>query len=332
MISRVVIVGLGRIGMGYDLEKRDGSVLTHARAFSEHQSFELVGAIETSTELCERFERLYGVRAFSSVEAGLQSCAPEVVVVATPTATRKEVIEQVLGCHSVHTILCEKPLALSLDEALAIKNMCETRGVKVYANYYRRALPGAKRAKEFIESGGLGDNVTAVSWYSGGLLHNGTHMIDLLQYWFGNLAMATLIGEQVDASHLGVRERRSPDAALEFAGGQVILVGRGASGFDLHEIEVVGDRGAIRFDGLTPDAVEIFRYPNCMSSPVAAGHQLNCKHELLGLQWYQLEVVGELASALNGDNCSLATIQEAVDNVRTIEAILDFKRPAGTRV
>ena len=48
MSFSVLIVGLGQIGMGYDLHHDvNNQIYTHARAFSQHPDFYLIGAVDS---------------------------------------------------------------------------------------------------------------------------------------------------------------------------------------------------------------------------------------------------------------------------------------------
>mgnify|MGYP006424554935 FL=1 len=51
----VVIVGLGAIGMGYDLDSTD-TISTHAKAFQAHSDFYLVAGIDCNIENRRIFE------------------------------------------------------------------------------------------------------------------------------------------------------------------------------------------------------------------------------------------------------------------------------------
>ena len=50
-----LLIGLGQIGMGYDLLLDDQFILTHAKAISLHKDFNLVAAVDTSNELRKKF-------------------------------------------------------------------------------------------------------------------------------------------------------------------------------------------------------------------------------------------------------------------------------------
>ena len=59
MTYSVLLLGLGQIGMGYDYDAADNTlVLTHARAFFEHPAFVLSGGIDIDAESLAELEAL----------------------------------------------------------------------------------------------------------------------------------------------------------------------------------------------------------------------------------------------------------------------------------
>jgi predicted dehydrogenase len=83
----VLLVGLGAIAMGYDLEMpASGMVLTHAKAFSQHPDFRLAGGVDADPVRCALFETHYGAPAGTDLAGALATTRPDVVVIAVPTA------------------------------------------------------------------------------------------------------------------------------------------------------------------------------------------------------------------------------------------------------
>ena len=121
MTYSVLLLGLGQIGMGYDYDAADNTlVLTHARAFFEHPAFVLSGGIDIDAEKRERFTMRYAAPSFADLDSALATVQPNVVVVATPTATHRNAVDSILKTFRPQAILCEKPLSARLEEAKAI--------------------------------------------------------------------------------------------------------------------------------------------------------------------------------------------------------------------
>ena len=109
---KVLLIGLGQIGMIYDIEDvSQDLVLTHARAVSSHNSFELSAAVEVNASRASQFKNKFEAPVFQSLETALIEVNPDVVIIATNSDTHRSVLSHVLMFANPKVILCEKPLA-----------------------------------------------------------------------------------------------------------------------------------------------------------------------------------------------------------------------------
>ena len=90
----MLIIGLGQIGMGYDLHHNDATsqIYTHARAFSQHPDFSLIAAVDPDKNLRETFEQKYQCPAYAKVDEALKSHKPHLVIIAVPTQYHFEIL------------------------------------------------------------------------------------------------------------------------------------------------------------------------------------------------------------------------------------------------
>lgn len=245
MVHSVALIGLGGIGMLYDVELPEAEyVLSHARAFSRHPDFELVGAVDPLAPMRAQFTEQYKAPAFSSVEELLSQCSPDVVVVASPTNTHLAIIDEVLLHCRPRVILCEKPLAYSGSDAHTIVQHCHAKGVQLFVNYIRRADPGVMEVKTRIESGQIAPPFKAIVWYSKGLLHNGSHFFDLLTFWFGSATALKLI----DPGPKAGEQDAEPDFRAEFARGAAMFCSANEENFSHYTVEIVAANGRLRYE------------------------------------------------------------------------------------
>ena len=67
-----VLIGLGDIGLNYDLNKdQDIYIQTHARAFSLNSGFDLQGGVDINTDSCNTFSKTYSIKSYSEIEDAL---------------------------------------------------------------------------------------------------------------------------------------------------------------------------------------------------------------------------------------------------------------------
>ena len=183
MAEKCLVIGLGQIGMGYDLDHDPTvAVYSHARAISLHPDFELAGAVDSSPLQRSIFQKHYVRPAFDNISAAMRQLLASVVIIASPSETHAAVLDEVLSQAKPKIILCEKPLAYDLTEAREMVDACDRAGIKLYVNYMRRADPGVIEVKRRIEKNEISMPIKGVVWYSKGFLNNGSHFFNLLEF------------------------------------------------------------------------------------------------------------------------------------------------------
>jgi predicted dehydrogenase len=146
-LVRVALVGAGRAG------------LVHGRNFAAGvPGARLVTVADPVPEARERAAAELGVqRALADPLAAATDDGVDAVVVASPTFTHAEVAAAALaaGKH----VLCEKPLAASLEEARRVEAAAAGSGGALVMGFMRRFDAGFARAAERIAAGDIGDPV-----------------------------------------------------------------------------------------------------------------------------------------------------------------------------
>ena len=251
MKLRAAIVGLGRIGAGYDLGADPAQrVQTHASAFAAHPSFELVGGCDPDPAMRERFAKHYpGALVVSSwAELSAQAGKLDVVALASPTAHHLEQAREILASPSrPRVLLAEKPLGRSLDEAREILSLARSAGSEVVVNFMRRFEPGSRKVAEKIQSGAWGALLNGVVWYSKGLRNNGSHWIDLLRFWLGEPSSFKILRDGKRPTQ-ALADDPEPDFRLEWPGGGAVhFLACSERAFSAKEIELAFEGGMLHY-------------------------------------------------------------------------------------
>ena len=247
----VVILGLGKIGCGYDANAPASVVFTHARAFTRHPGFRVIAGVDPSPAARAVFTKVTGAPAFARLaDAGLERC--DVVAAAVPTAAHLEGVREALSLDP-RLIVLEKPVAASLSEALRIRALVSRRRVPCCVNYIRRFDPGMTKLAGLVRGGRLGALQAGHCFYSKGLFNGASHYVDLLQFLLGP-------GEARAA-------RRSlppygkcdpqPSFTLDFGGAGVSFAPVDWRRFDVGEVDLFFTKGRVRLKDLA-ETVEIF--------------------------------------------------------------------------
>ena len=147
----------------------------------------------------------------------LHDPAVDAVVIVTPTDTHGAVTRAAAAAGKA--IFCEKPLAISLADALAMKQVVQASGVFFQLGFMRRFDSGYAAAKARLAEGVIGDVVVFKSTSrdpyppsveyanpktSGGLiLDMGIHDFDLARWFMGEVASVQAIGGVLAYPELG---------------------------------------------------------------------------------------------------------------------------------
>ncbi len=318
MAESCVIIGLGQIGMGYDFDVTDESAIyTHARAIAVHPAFRLAGAVDVSPSQCGRFEQRYGAPAFDQVEVALQALQPDVVVIATSSESHGSILTKVLNTCHPKLVLCEKPLAYRLDEARDMVEMCEKAGLDLFVNYIRRTDPGVIEIKRRIDNGEISTPAKVNAWYSKGISNNGSHFLNLLELWLGDISGATLI----NPGRLWDNHDPEPDVEVQFALGSVVFRAAWEESFSHYCVELLSRSGRLRYD----KGGEAIEWQSVYADPNFEGYRILAEQRELianGMSIYQWNVYDQISKHLTGAATTLCTGRQALKTLEAIDLII----------
>ncbi len=137
---RIGLIGAGRIGA------------MHARLLAGLEGVdELLIADATRSER-PPWRPQVGARAFPSVEALMDTA--DAIVIAAATDAHADLVRAAIA-RRIPTY-CEKPLAGTLDETIAVAQLIEASGVPFQLGFQRRFDAGYREARRMVESGELG--------------------------------------------------------------------------------------------------------------------------------------------------------------------------------
>lgn len=319
MSHSVLLVGLGQVGMGYDIGRTETDVvLTHARAFSTHPAFHLVGGVDPSAERRSQFAECYRAPAQADLATALQESDPDIVVIATPTETHAGMLRDVLTARRPKAVLCEKPLSYACDEATEMVRMSRERDCALYVNYLRRAAPGAREVKRRLLDGRIVGPVKGVAWYTKGLLHSGSHLVNLLEFWLGSISGFTVIdpGRRVGDADC------EPDVRIAFAAGVVTLLAAREEDYSLYEIDLVAANGRLRY---TQGGGSI-AWQQLVADPLGYTLLAETAEEIpAGTNIMQWQVADQLAAALDHHASDLCSGSDALSTIAWLTRIRDSK-------
>ena len=226
---------------------------------------ELIAVMRRDRAKAEDFAKRHGAkRVYSDIDDLLADDELNAIYIATPPYLHYE--------HTLRTaqagkhVLCEKPMAMTVEECQGMVGACHDAGVTLMLAYYRNFYPNIVKMKALMDEGAIGDVVLArvnhtgfydpnrhelSSWrvnrdVSGGgvLMDLGSHRISLLQYLMGDIESVEGYAETV---YLDIEVDDSTVFTLRFDGGAHAVVNVNWNvGVSIDDVEVYGTEGALR--------------------------------------------------------------------------------------
>jgi len=276
----------------------------------------LAGGVDPDHARRRVFEAHYGAPAYVDIASAMSALQPNVVVVATPTAIHGQTVQAVLRAGQPAAILCEKPLSFEIGEARDMVDACAERGCSLYVNYMRRSDHGVIEIKHRLSKGQIGGPVKGVVWYSKGLFNNGSHFLNLLQYWFGDVTGFRIF----EPGRLWDGLDPEPDLAISFAHGTVYFLSAHEEDFSHYTIELVAPNGRLRYEQGGGEILWQGRIEDttCDGYTIldAAGETI--KSDFARVQWH---VADQLAASLHGRQAQICTGTEAMQTLEILAEI-----------
>jgi len=119
-----------------------------------------VGVFSSSRERGERFAASNGLeKAYASLDELLADPAVEAVYVSSTNDRHAE--QTIAAAGAGRHVLCEKPLAVSLAEAIAMEDACERAGVVFGTDHHLRAAPTIAAMRRLLVEGAIDEIVAA---------------------------------------------------------------------------------------------------------------------------------------------------------------------------
>jgi glucose-fructose oxidoreductase len=149
---RVVIVGL-----------EHGHVSGFLEAFPKQHDVELVGIVDADAALCAKYEQQFHLDHglfYSRLDDAIAARHPQALLVYTPIGEHAQVIEAA-AAHNLD-VMVEKPLTISLDDALAIRRAARDHHIQVLVNYETTWYASNRALYEMEQQGRLGELRKAV--------------------------------------------------------------------------------------------------------------------------------------------------------------------------
>ena len=307
------------------------------RALSQSKRGELVAVASRDLARAQAFAARFGIgRSFGSYEALLE--APDVDVVYVSLPNHLHAAWTIRALEAGKHVLCEKPLALSMDEVDAIIAACERAGRVAVEGFMYLHHPQTALALELAQNGALGQLQLVHGSFSFFLTHPNDPRVDLTMgggsLWdvgcYPVSFSRRIAGQEPEGLHAFARfDEHGVDrifiGQLQFPGGLLAQFDSGFATQDRERIEIVGSDATLILgapflpepDGPPPS---VTMWHGRSPSPI----------EVPSVDQYHAEVEDLMSVILDGGEPRL-TLASSRGNVATLVALDRAARAGDTR-
>lgn len=256
---QTALIGCGRIGFLLETDPLRYKPCTHYGGIHANK-IDVNFACDLDQERLDKFAAQTNIPSdalYTDYRKLLKKHNPELVIISTWTESHSAI-----GCEAAKNgakvIVCEKPIAPSLSSAQKLRQACHDNNVKLIINHERRFDSRYNTVKKLIDENKIGVVKTVnakiltgpyrgdskISEGGGTLLHDGTHLIDIIRYFFGEI-----VSVKGDFAREHNRKHGYEDRALAWLktanGVNVFLESGGTRKYFIFELEISGSEGKI---------------------------------------------------------------------------------------
>jgi predicted dehydrogenase len=235
---------------------------------AETGDIEVMGVYDENEERGKYYASKYRLRFFKRIEESIKE-KPDALIINTETAKHLTYVKLATE-NNIH-VFCEKPIGVSLKDALNIRDIVKRGGIKFTTGFNARFVPENIKAKEIVSNGELGKismirvrvahSASIDRWFKGwsewfaikemagggGFLDLCIHGADLLRYILGDEALEVAgfvtnfsLNYETDDQGIGV---------IKFSKGTLGILDGGwtqvIEGILWSPLEVYGDKGSL---------------------------------------------------------------------------------------
>ena len=182
---RAAIVGAGAIATGIGEKQYP---MTHVKSYyALSDQIELFAFVEPYKERRRIAKSVFqDFKFYENIDDLLNSEKIDILSICTPDEFHEEVLNKAFDAN-IRGIWCEKPMALDFNEARKIADKARMSGTVIQVNFFRRFIPEIRKIKEDLIDRVFGDIKLINGFYADTYIHNGSHLIDLIQFFCDEL-------------------------------------------------------------------------------------------------------------------------------------------------
>ena len=144
---KALIIGGGQIGALYN--HSGDNIDNHLKAYLKNPNISSICLVDHDPSVLACIPETPDLTLVSSLsDVNLNEF--NIASICTPTNTHIDILKMIIGC-GIKTIICEKPVSLSIDEIQEVEELYKIHPTKVIINYIRRYHPVYRNILEKLQ-------------------------------------------------------------------------------------------------------------------------------------------------------------------------------------
>ena len=193
---------------------------------------------------------------------------------------------------------------------------CVEKKVPLFVNYMRRVEPGVLEVRRRIQKGEIETPLKGTCYYSKGLINNGSHFLNLMEFWLGDVVDTVLLGK----NDLSAEIDQEPDFLVKFSAGQIFFQSAWEACYTHHTIELVSPSGRLRYE----NGGDLISWESVSEDSTFPGYNiLGGDIQVIpnAMKKYQLHVMNQLECFLSGKSVTLCNAHTALGTLINLKNI-----------
>lgn len=294
-LYKAAIIGCGNIAGGYQVNSKDDSVWTHAKAYRTHRNTKIVAAVDIDRQKLNKFCKKWEIsKAYTDVQTMLREERPDIVSICTPAEAHQDILELCIDFNDVKAFWCEKPLG---EDYNFVKSLFKNKDRILYVNHLRRWDKAIEKLKYLIDNKVLGELLLFKCSSSKDFFETGSHVIDLIYYLLGKPTNIKILNV-VEGIKGGKNNAFFPDIYMEFENSLKAYILFSKAAFNFFDLDLLFTKGRIKsFD----NAISFKLYPVVQSRRFYGHYWLSLKGKDIDsdLDRSMLKILDSIVRSLN---------------------------------
>ena len=240
------VIGLGQIGCEFDEKLSSSKPLTHTGIILNNKNSNLIALCDVDTNKLKKYGKKFQItNLYSDYNEMFKNENLDCVSICTPPNSHYEITKAACSS-SVKGIFLEKPISISLEQSKKIIKLCKSKNIKLQIDHQRRFSSFYHKIKSEINNPKFGSIQSINLHYGAGIINTGTHILDILRFFFGNIKtvkgkFSVNISNRLDDPNV--------DGTLIFESGlECTLKSFNVKNFGILECDIIGSKGRFQIN------------------------------------------------------------------------------------